>query len=381
MIDVPTQTIDTPPTAPIAPPRPLFAELSTGDLAPLFSARGGGLDKFVFDSIAGRYLVLCFYASTSDPQGAAAIAAMARNRSLFDDDHASFFGVCLDPADETQSKVRESQPGVRFFWDFDAKISRLYGAVSAAVEGQPSHLQRFWIVVDPTLRILAKFSFDGADPEHGAVFSFLKSLRHPNRYAGFEIPAPVLVIPHVFEPELCKKLIGIYDQNGGGESGVMRVVDGVVQGVFDNSFKRRKDITIEDDALRVQLQQRIRARVLPEIEKLFFMKITRMERYIVGCYAAEDGGHFRPHRDNNTAITAHRRYAVSINLNDEFEGGEVSFPEYNRTGYKAPPGWAVIFPCAILHTVSKVSKGRRYAFLPFVYDESGRMIRDRNVGG
>ena len=161
----------------------------------------------------------------------------------------------------------------------------------------------------------------------------------------------------------------------------MRVVNGVVQGVLDNSFKRRKDVTIEDAALRIELQQRIKNRVLPEIEKLFFMKITRMERYIVGCYAAEDGGHFRPHRDNNTTITAHRRYAVSINLNDEFDGGEVSFPEYNRTGYKAPPGWAVIFPCAILHTVSKVSKGRRYAFLPFVYDESGRVIRDRNLGG
>ena len=198
MSDVPAQTIETPPPPPFVPPRATFAELSTGDLAPLFSARGGGLDKFLFDSIAGRYLVLCFYASTSDPQGAAAIAAMTQHRSLFDDDHASFFGVCLDPADELQSKVRESQLGVRFLWDFDAAVSRLYGAVSAAVEGQPSHLRRFWIVVDPTLRVLAKFPFDPADAQHGAVFSFLKSLRHPNRYAGFEIPAPVSGHPACF---------------------------------------------------------------------------------------------------------------------------------------------------------------------------------------
>lgn len=100
-----------------------------------------------------------------------------------------------------------------------------------------------------------------------------------------------------------------------------------------------------------------------------------MERYMVGCYSSEDGGRFRPHRDNNSEITAHRRFTVPINLNDDFEGGEVSFPEYNPRGIKAPSGWAVVFPCAALHMVSRVRRGRRYAFLPFVYDEVGDAIR------
>jgi predicted 2-oxoglutarate/Fe(II)-dependent dioxygenase YbiX len=38
----------------------------------------------------------------------------------------------------------------------------------------------------------------------------------------------------------------------------------------------------------------------------------------------------------------------------------------------------VVFPCAILHRVTPVTKGVRYAFLPFVYDESGLKIRDTN---
>ena len=69
-------------------------------------------------------------------------------------------------------------------------------------------------------------------------------------------------------------------------------------------------------------------RVTPEIRKVHQFEVTRMERYLVACYAAEDGGHFRPHRDNTTTGTAHRRFAVSVNLNDDFDGGEVSFPEY-----------------------------------------------------
>jgi predicted 2-oxoglutarate/Fe(II)-dependent dioxygenase YbiX len=103
-----------------------------------------------------------------------------------------------------------------------------------------------------------------------------------------------------------------------------------------------------------------------------------MERYIVSCYAAEDGAHFRAHRDNTTKGTAHRRFAVSVNLNDDFDGGEVSFPEYGPRSFKAPPGGAVVFSCSLLHAVSKVTRGRRYAFLPFLYDDEAAKLREAN---
>ena len=104
-----------------------------------------------------------------------------------------------------------------------------------------------------------------------------------------------------------------------------------------------------------------------------------MERHIVACYSAEDGGHFAAHRDNTTAGTAHRRFAVSINLNEDFDGGEVSFPEYGPRGFKAPTGGAVVFSCSLLHRVSPVTRGRRFAFLPFLYDEAAAQLRQRNA--
>ena len=39
-------------------------------------------------------------------------------------------------------------------------------------------------------------------------------------------------------------------------------------------------------------------RLLPEIERFFQFKATRMDRYIVACYYSEVGGHFHRHRDN-----------------------------------------------------------------------------------
>jgi predicted 2-oxoglutarate/Fe(II)-dependent dioxygenase YbiX len=192
------------------------------------------------------------------------------------------------------------------------------------------------------------------------------------------MPPPVLMVPNVFEPEFCQHLIALYEAHGGEESGVMRQRDGKTVAVTDFRFKRRKDFSIQDQRIIKATQVRISRRIAPEIAKIHFFKVTRMERYIVCCYAAEDGAHFSAHRDNTTAGTAHRRFAVSINLNSDFEGGEVSFPEYGPRSFKPPVGGAVVFSCALLHSVSKVTRGRRFAFLPFLYDEEAAKIRRAN---
>ncbi|HEY8383371.1 MAG TPA: 2OG-Fe(II) oxygenase [Microvirga sp.] len=363
-----------------APVQPAFRALHPGDPAPWFRQRCTSNPDYAFDTVAGRYVVLCFYGTASDEAGRAALAAVEANRALFDDTSLCLFGVSVDPADEAQGRVRESLPGLRHFWDTDGRVSRLYGAVPHDAEpgmaGVP--LRRFWLVLDPMLRVrhVLPFRADGGDRDE--IMAYLRALPPVERFAGLEIQAPVLIIPNVFEPEFCRRLIGLYEANGGEESGFMREVGGKTVAVTDPAHKRRKDYVIDDPALIRQTQERIRRRIAPEIEKVHYFKPTRMERYIVSCYAAEDGGHFRAHRDNTTKGTAHRRYAVSINLNHEFEGGEVSFPEYGPRGYKAPAGGAVVFSCSLLHAVSKVTSGRRFAFLPFLYDEAAAKVREQN---
>jgi len=354
-----------------------YALLSPGDHAPWFHQRSTSNERYAFDTAAGRYIVLCFYGTAADQRSRDALAMVAANR-MFDDQRACFFGVSLDPSDERERRVRESMPGIRFFWDFDGQISRLYGVAptDAAPGAQNVRLRRSWVVLDPTLRVLAIFPFDQGD--HSEVFAYLERLSPPERFAGIEVQAPVLILPNVFEPEFCRQLIALYDAQGGEESGFMREVDGKTVPSYDHGRKRRKDIVITDPELIRQTQLRVRRRIKPEIMKVHQFDATRMERYIVGCYTAEDGGHFRAHRDNTTKGTAHRRFAVSINLNEEFTGGEISFPEYGPRSFKMPPGGAVVFSCSLLHEVSKVTSGRRYAFLPFLYDDAAAKIREAN---
>jgi len=362
-----------------SPAEPLFRNLRPGDPAPWFRQRSTSNPAYAFDTVAGRYVVLCFFGTAGDEQGRSALAAAQTNRDLFDDEKACFFGVSVDPADRDSGRVREMLPGLRHFWDFDGLVGRLYGALPENTETTGSlALRRFWLVLDPTLRVRAFFPFESDGRDRDEIMAYVRDLPPVERFAGFEIPAPVLIIPNVFEPELCRHLIGLYEQHGGQESGFMREVEGRTVAVHDPGHKKRKDYTIEDAALIRRIQGRIVRRINPDIEKVHFFKPTRMERYIVSCYAAEDGGHFRPHRDNTTKGTAHRRFAVSINLNHDFEGGEVRFPEYGPRSYKAPPGGAVVFSCPLLHAVSKVTRGRRYAFLPFLYDEEAARIREQN---
>ena len=141
---------------------------------------------------------------------------------------------------------------------------------------------------------------------------------------------------------------------------------------------RWRDQRIVDLEITSAAQAHVRRRMVPEIAKVHQCQVTRMERYIVGCYTAEDGRHFRAHRDNTTKGTAHRHFAISINLNAAFEGCEVSFPEYSPRSFRPPQGGAVGFSCSLLHAVSKVTQGRRYAFLPFVYDDVAAALREQN---
>ncbi len=368
------------------PPR-----LTPGDPAPMFTAACSANPHYAFSTTAGRYVVLCFLPSAGRPEAQPALRAIAEHRALFDDHRIALFCVTVDPEDQRQGRLVQSLPGIRHFWDFDGAVSRLYGVLTSPPPPDPDRIhdgpepaagaaralfRPCWLVLDPTLRVLAIQPLAEAE----AVMRYLAALPPPELHAGVVAPwAPVLVVPRVFEPEFCRHLIGLYEKHGGQPSGFMREVNGKTVAVHDPNHKRRADYTIEDEAVKAAARARIVRRLLPEIEKAFQFRATRMERYIVACYDAAEQGHFAAHRDNTTKGTAHRKFAVTLNLNaEEFEGGELRFPEFGSRSYRAPTGGAVVFSCSLLHEALPVTKGRRYVFLPFLYDEEGARIREAN---
>ena len=309
-------------TLPVGVPAPLFTAPSPSNPA-----------GFAFGSLGGRYIVLVFLPGPS-PERDAAFALYSAHAGLFRDDNTLIFGVLPDA--DSFARARDSNNGLRWFGDPDGELRRLYRAVTPEGALAPQ-----WVLIDPAFRILASAPL----AEGRAVLDVLRAMPAAEDHAGTQVLAPVLIVPRVLEPAFCRELIAAFEVTGGVRSGVMRVIDGKTVPVVDD-FKSRRDADIPPGALN----------------------------------DAEEGGYFQAHRDNTTPGTAHRRFAVSINLNaEEFEGGNLRFPEFGRRTYRPPTGGAVVFSCSLLHEATPVTKGRRFATLPFLYDEAGARIREANL--
>jgi predicted 2-oxoglutarate/Fe(II)-dependent dioxygenase YbiX len=347
--------------------------LTTGEPAPWFRCPTRLNDDFVFDTVAGRYIVLSFLGSAAAAPTREFLDGIRAARNRFDDERFAFFGVGRDPADVAHPLYQDEIPGIRFFQDYDRRVSGLYGALAA--DGQPRDLT---YVLSPNLRVMAVLAASGS-AQLASLMSLLDRMP-PLPPAFVAAPqAPVLVVPWIFEPALCRDLIAYYEKFGGEDSGFMRDVDNKTTRIIDYGHKRRRDREVADEKLRRACMVRLHDRLGPEIEKAYQFRATRMERHIVACYEAEDGGYFAPHRDNTTRGTAHRKFAVSLFLNaGEFEGGQLRFPEYGGATYSAPTGGAVVFSCSLLHEATPVTKGRRYMFLPFLYDDVAADLRSEN---
>lgn len=357
-----------------------MARLSPGDPLPWLSCRTARSPSFPLSALAGRTSVITYIGSAGHAATRAVVAGFRARPDLFDGECAVHLTASCDARDEAQTRLVDSPPGFLLLWDFDQKLARGLGVFERDPRGGTTSLKPVSFVIDASLRVVAAFPI--VDPVRHAleVNSWLESaLSSPPAEAsaasgGF---APVLIIPRVLEPELCRTLIETFEAGKPEESGLMRNVAGT-QGslVVDYARKRRRDLQIEDPALLEAVHSRVERRVVPEVKKAFQFGITRVERYVIACYDAETGGHFSAHRDDTGPATAHRKFACTINLNTgEYEGGELSFAEYGTTRYRPPAGGAVVFSCSLLHEAHPVTRGRRYCLIPFLYDEDGERRR------
>ena len=181
--------------------------------------------------------------------------------------------------------------------------------------------------------------------------------------------APVLMIPRLLDEEKCRFLMDLWAQGGHAETGVEASTGSTRAQVISEQHKSRQDHTVTDPKLIQLLTSTIGRRVVPEVKRAFAYAATRFEGFKIACYNAESSGFFAAHRDNLSPSTAHRQFALTLALNDSYEGGFLRFPEFGPSHYKLAAGMGVVFSCAHLHEVSAVTAGKRFALLTFLYDQ------------
>ena len=242
------------------------------------------------------------------------------------------------------------------------------GAVQAMFLGEGDATARL-VLLDPNLRVLGVRALEGAPPDElrGAA------ARHAGeRAVEVSGQAPVLLIPGALDLETCARLVHVLETRGSVETGVERTREGRREGGLDPEAKRRRDHTVEDPELLRSLTAAVGRRVMPEVRKAFAFRATRFEGFKIACYDAAEGGYFRAHRDNLSPSTEHRRFALTLNLNEGYEGGHLRFPEYGAYLYRPGAGGAVVFSGSHLHEALPVTRGKRYVLLSFLFGEGDR---------
>jgi predicted 2-oxoglutarate/Fe(II)-dependent dioxygenase YbiX len=216
------------------------------------------------------------------------------------------------------------------------------------------------IIVDAAGRVAALLPA----PTPDGVAALATQLYMASTPAVVHAKAPVLLLERVAEPPLCQTLIE-YWQRG---VKLANEVGSATGNVVNADVKRRLDVQLDDPRLFVQLRDCLVRRVVPGILQAFNARIMVIEAPRIGCYDAASGGWFRRHRDNTSSLTAHRQFALSLNLNadDEYDGGELRFPEFGRQLYRPVAGSALVFSCSLLHEVIPVTRGRRFGLFTFL---------------
>lgn len=324
-------------------------------VAPFTQRASTPTGSHTFDMSGGRFNLLLFCSTLNTPTITETLDAIQANPPPAGPPNCSVFIVCSGTINATDADLQKRYPHCVFFFDCDHKVHKLFGI--------PPNAPTQWVIVNPMLHVAERM------PHTPQIWQTLHTWVSQQQAIplGMECPVPALVLPHVLEPEFCAALMHYYQTHDAQPSPILFADrDGNPQRVIAPDFKRRHDCFLRDKHLIEGLQARVIRRAVPAIFKVFRFQASRMERLLISAYHAEDQGFFGPHRDNTVSSSAHRQFAISINLNSDFDGGRLFFPEFSLQEFSAPAGGAIIFSCALLHAVTPVTRGKRYACLPFI---------------
>ena len=321
------------------------------------------------DHLSGKSLVLLFLNDASAATAVPVLKAFSTCRDKLDQFNATVVAIG-STSDAVHNRVLKRSSG--FDWPIAGDST---GAVFASYGLHKENDTAIRIVVLTPLRQVRVW-FDTPDDINATVSEIMDLLKNTQvaEEARWAPPhAPVLMVPNVLSREECGQLIQSFEK--GGPLMVRPPRPGEIAGdykipVYEHDRQDRVDQIIRDKKTLAFLDERIWGRVTPMIQKAFAFEVTRREDLHIARYVGDRSGYTMGHRDNVSAATAYRRFALSMSLNEEFEGGEIVFKEFSPRGYRPPAGTAMIFSSSLLHEVQETTKGTRYNLISHFFNEA-----------
>jgi predicted 2-oxoglutarate/Fe(II)-dependent dioxygenase YbiX len=346
--------------------------IAAGDPLPWLRVRmlpGGEVN---LEQFGGLVTALVFLGTAAD---ARAVAVLARLGAAFDAlrqdlplNRLAVVPVFADQASLDHPAVREWQRRAPAIADANLALHRAFGLVA----GNAVRIMGF--VTDAQLVVRAVVEFAAPDSFVASIAAAVRAQVSANATQR----APLLILPGVFSADECTMLIAHYRASTPEGSGyVLKAADGKYQHIDDPNRKVRSDVILAAESdLFASVMERLRRRVFVPMRRYFMFETVALERILLARYGADTGGHFRKHRDFGDDAS-HREFGLTVNLNEDFAGGALTFSEFPGESQKPPTGAALVYSGAITHLVEPVTRGERFCLLSFMMGERGMASVER----
>ena len=342
----------------------MISGLARGDRMPDFQRPdSAGKTVMLYDLQNGQPILLLVFENATAPDTRAALDALARDSA-----NSALTRVAMVHATPAQCAAIANSPAgsITLLADDGAVGSHLLGTEA------PGSRLITGFALDPNLRVIERV-------EHrtgGNLAAFFRQLNAACKPDASRPPqiinqqAPALFVPRVMDFAMCAELVAHFEQQGGKPSGTAYIEGDKAYWRQDPSVKLRRDVYIQEGPWLERIKEVVARRVLPEIQRCCHYQVTHHEVFKLVCYDAQTGGYFRPHRDNESRDTQHRRFAMTLHLNTgDYQGGQLRFPEFSANLYESERGDAIVFSSSLLHEVVPVTAGKRYVLLGFFFGD------------
>ena len=175
-----------------------YRSINVGDFVENLAQNTSFAPDFDLDLLAGRHIVMLFAGTL---QSAIGIDALDRLKELpiFNGNDAVLLVVMCANSEDPAAIAQLNSRGIGVVYDYDFRMSRHFGA--APVEAEKDAEIRYRQIIctlNPRMQVDSIVAIDKIDQ---AIASIAR-LDDPAAFLGFEVFAPILVIPNVFEAEL-----------------------------------------------------------------------------------------------------------------------------------------------------------------------------------
>jgi predicted 2-oxoglutarate/Fe(II)-dependent dioxygenase YbiX len=171
----------------------------------------------------------------------------------------------------------------------------------------------------------------------------------------------------LLEPDTCR---GIVERAKKSEKWEVAEVgsqteSGEILSLADTKFRSASVLFTESASLDCrEFETKVDEVIRPFIRKIWGLDLPDREQTQIVRYRA--GGHYDAHPD--AALDLEQRYFTAVcYLNEDFDGGQTSFPDLGNVAVCPKVGKTVVFPSRYIHRAEPVSDGEKYVAVTWLH--------------